>query len=125
MSKDQLQFFRSILHERKKYILDMIDRLKTISQIDDSDLNMNKKYTDTLADQSTDSGGREESFMFMSRELQYLHRIDEALRSIESGHYGICKICGNEISRERLEAVPTTDTCFNCKNSIVKKIYLN
>lgn len=35
----------------------------------------------------------------------------EALKEIEAGTYGICKICGKEIEPERLEANPSAKTC--------------
>lgn len=41
-----------------------------------------------------------------------LHAIQEALRRIEKGTYGTCVICGNEIPFERLEALPSADTCI-------------
>ncbi len=40
--------------------------------------------------------------------------IDEALRRIQQGHYGICIRCTREIDRGRLKAAPTTQTCRRC-----------
>lgn len=37
--------------------------------------------------------------------------IDQALERVEAGTYGICKKCGEPISEERLEALPTTAFC--------------
>jgi RNA polymerase-binding protein DksA len=121
MSKEELEFYRSILLDKRKYTLNNIEQLREMSQVEDSDTELNEKYSDHLADQGSDSMRKEESFMLISRELQYLYRIDNALKSIDIGKYGICKICGKEISRERLEAVPTTDTCINCKSKQVKR----
>jgi RNA polymerase-binding protein DksA len=125
MKKERLDLYRSNLLERRKFVLETIERLREISQIKEVELDLNEKYSDHLADQASDSMGREESFMFISRELQYLYRIDNALTSIDHGKYGICKICGKEIPYRRLEAVPTTDTCVNCKNSLVIRRHLN
>lgn len=38
--------------------------------------------------------------------------IEEALHRIETGEYGICEICHQEIPYERLEAVPWTKYCI-------------
>ncbi len=38
-----------------------------------------------------------------------------ALEMIEKGTFGICTTCGELISKERLEEVPHTTKCFNCK----------
>lgn len=40
--------------------------------------------------------------------------IRAALRRIESGEYGFCASCREPIERNRLEAVPTADTCIDC-----------
>lgn len=44
-----------------------------------------------------------------------LAMIKEARENIKEGTYGICEDCGREIDRERLEAVPYTNLCRDCK----------
>jgi RNA polymerase-binding transcription factor DksA len=36
---------------------------------------------------------------------------------IEEGTFGVCKECGDLINAERLEEVPHTTSCFDCKNA--------
>lgn len=43
-----------------------------------------------------------------------LARIEAAEQRLDAGTYGICTICGNQITQERLEALPATPTCVNC-----------
>ncbi len=43
-----------------------------------------------------------------------LNRIDEALRKLEDGTYGICEDCGAEISEERLKLIPFAIYCVEC-----------
>ena len=43
-----------------------------------------------------------------------IQQIRLALLRIENGSYGTCAICGDEISRERLEARPIATRCINC-----------
>jgi len=43
--------------------------------------------------------------------------IDEALRKIQEGTYGICEDCGDEISEKRLGVMPTATLCISCKES--------
>jgi DnaK suppressor protein len=40
--------------------------------------------------------------------------IDTALRKLAAGSYGICEECGEEISLERLEAIPWAEVCVQC-----------
>ncbi|MCR4443053.1 MAG: TraR/DksA C4-type zinc finger protein [Peptococcaceae bacterium] len=44
-----------------------------------------------------------------------LSMIEEALRAIDSGTYGLCQSCGREIGFDRLEAIPYTLLCRDCK----------
>lgn len=44
-----------------------------------------------------------------------LARIDEALRKLSEGTYGICEDCGEEIPRERLEVMPFAILCRDCQ----------
>ena len=50
-----------------------------------------------------------------SRQQKHLAKIDYALGKIESGEYGICEQCGEEISVARLEARPIALYCIDCK----------
>lgn len=48
------------------------------------------------------------------RRQQQIIRINGALRRIESGDYGNCFICGDEIELRRLQADPTQTRCMQC-----------
>ncbi|MCU1499671.1 MAG: TraR/DksA family transcriptional regulator [Acidimicrobiales bacterium] len=43
-----------------------------------------------------------------------LAALDDALRRLDEGTYGVCTVCGRPIGAERLAAVPGTDTCVDC-----------
>lgn len=44
-----------------------------------------------------------------------LHDIDEALRKIEEGSYGICEECGEPIGEKRLSVLPAATLCVICQ----------
>jgi len=44
-----------------------------------------------------------------------LEAIDGALQQLQLGAYGLCKRCGQPIDPARLEALPETTFCLNCK----------
>lgn len=50
-----------------------------------------------------------------NREALFLKKIDEALRRIEAGSFGLCEACGEDIELKRLEARPTANHCVGCK----------
>jgi DnaK suppressor protein len=47
----------------------------------------------------------------LSTHRENLQKIDEALRKLEEGTYGICEECGEEISIERLKVMPFAIYC--------------
>ena len=48
-------------------------------------------------------------------DVRLLRAIKEALARISQGKFGICEVCRRAISKARLEAVPWTRLCKDCK----------
>lgn len=42
-------------------------------------------------------------------------QIDEALRRLEAGTYGVCVDCEEDIDERRLKAVPEAARCISCQ----------
>ncbi|NTU41887.1 MAG: RNA polymerase-binding protein DksA [Nitrospirales bacterium] len=68
-----------------------------------------------LGDQASAEIDRNFMLKLRGRERHLLKKIDEAIEKIESGDYGTCEVCGEEISIKRLEARPVTTMCIECK----------
>ncbi|RME68252.1 MAG: TraR/DksA family transcriptional regulator [Nitrospirae bacterium] len=51
---------------------------------------------------------------------EMLNKIDEALRKLDEGTYGICEECGAEIPEERLKIIPFAIYCVDCMENIEK-----
>jgi RNA polymerase-binding transcription factor DksA len=43
-----------------------------------------------------------------------IRMLEDALERLEQGSYGICRVCGQAISPERLEVLPEAATCIRC-----------
>jgi RNA polymerase-binding transcription factor len=71
--------------------------------------------TDDIVDRANNSYNREFLFSLSNNERQMLLLVDEALARMEQGVYGRCVNCGEEISRQRLEAVPWARFCIDCQ----------
>jgi len=61
-----------------------------------------------MGDAATDSYDRDWALSMLSTEQNALYEIDQAMRRIQDGSYGICEITGKPIPAERLEAIPWT-----------------
>ena len=46
---------------------------------------------------------------------QMLKEIERSLKLMTEGTYGVCEDCGEEISANRLKAIPWTRYCLNCQ----------
>ncbi len=68
-----------------------------------------------LGDQATAETDRNFMLRLRGREQRLLKKIDEAIERIDSGTFGICDDCGNEIDIKRLDARPVTTMCIECK----------
>ena len=68
-----------------------------------------------LTDQAQVEVDRNFELRLKEREQKLLKKIDQAVDRIDSGTFGICKGCGNEIPLPRLQARPVTDLCIECK----------
>ncbi len=66
-------------------------------------------------DMATSTFDRELDATLEGNEERLLQAIDAALQRIEDGTYGICQNCGQPIGEERLEALPWTTRCIDCK----------
>ena len=66
-------------------------------------------------DAATSTFDRELDATLEGNEERLLQAIDAALQRIENGTYGICRSCGRPIDPERLEALPWTTQCIDCK----------
>lgn len=69
-------------------------------------------------DQASSDRDRELSLMLADREREKLTYVDDALKRIELGTYGICESCEEIIEKERLIAMPFTKLCLSCQEDI-------
>ena len=115
-SKQDLEYFRKIILEKKKEILEELETLRD-SMMDNTTgeyASENSTYS-THMEQGTDAMEREKTFLFASREGKFLNYLEDALLRIEKGDYGRCTSCEKLIEKERLEAVPHAQQCLQCK----------
>ena len=80
---------------------------------------------DVPSDEGDLSQQHHEEWIFLNRntiDMKLLREISDALRRIDSGHYGVCLECEEPISGKRLEAVPWARYCVTCQEQIAARI---
>jgi len=68
-----------------------------------------------LVDQANSDAEAELQVRVHQSDAHLLRAIEEALARIRQGTFGVCQTCKQLISRARLEAVPWTHLCRECK----------
>lgn len=63
----------------------------------------------------TESREKEQVEMLMARQGKFIDKLEKALIRIENGSYGICRISGEIIPKERLRVVPHATTTVAAK----------
>lgn len=86
---------------------------KNLLQSTENLINDDPLYADTV-DQASADAGRDITVRIKNRDRDSLVLIKEALRRIESGAFGECQNCGEDISLPRLRANPATTLCIDC-----------
>ena len=116
-NKKESNIFKKLILKRKD------DALEEIRHISEDTLKKTQKdaagdlsgYTYHMADLATDTYDREFSLGLASNERNLLYEIDDALKKIEDGSYGICEECKILITKTRLKAIPYTRLCLKCQ----------
>ncbi|HXX39617.1 MAG TPA: TraR/DksA C4-type zinc finger protein [bacterium] len=72
-------------------------------------------YDEDLVDVASEAFEREKGLALESSVQGLLAMVEEALRRIRTGSYGICTACGQLIDANRLRAIPYTRLCIKCK----------
>lgn len=73
------------------------------------------------ADAGSDAYDRDFALSLLSQEQDSLYEIDQALKRIETGNYGVCEMSGKSIPKARLEALPFTRYTVECQAELEKR----
>lgn len=113
LTKKEVEQHRDLLLKLRDRVIDEIsflanDNLNKSSKDASGDLS---SYSFHMADQGTDNFDREFAASLLNNEHDVLYEIEEALRRIDAGTYGVCEQSGQPIERERLRALPFARYC--------------
>ncbi len=114
-SDDVLAYFKALIVQKRDAAHEDVNRMRS-QLVDAREQSENDTaYSHHMADAGTDAMEREKLYLMVAREQKYIGYLDRALERIENKTYGVCKVTGNPISKERLEAVPHTEISIAAK----------
>ena len=112
LTEKQLRARREELEAERAQLLDQVQELDA-----EADVNNWREggFDDDPADAGSASFERETAQSLSNHSRRLLTQIDDALRRMDAGSYGLCERCGEAIEPERLEAIPYATMCMECK----------
>ena len=117
MNKRELARFKKLIIAERERVAEHIDTIENeISDRSASQSSGGQGYSNHMADIGSDAIEQEQAFMHASQEADYLRSLDEALKRIDRGTYGVCEDCTGKIPVKRLEAYLSARLCIECKS---------
>ena len=108
MKKKELDFFKEQLNNLLEELLSQAD--ETVSGMTSP-----KENFPDPTDRASLEADRNFMLRIRDRESKLILKVKKAIARIETGTFGICESCGEDISFDRLKARPVTTQCIDCK----------
>lgn len=108
MKKRRMKNYQTMLSQRLAVLMDA-----SIETVDD--MVHNKVQFADPTDRASLETDRGFVLRLRDRDRRLINKIEQALRRIDEGTFGICDECGDPIGEARLKARPVTTLCIECK----------
>jgi len=119
-SAEELQEFREIINKK---LLEARDGLKILTEAyttqNENDTN-DTSPSFKILEEGSQVLSKEENGQLAARQQKFIRDLENALIRIENGTYGVCKVTGKLISKERLRSVPHATMSIEAKLGQVK-----
>ena len=109
MKPEKVEFYRHMLSRKINELLD--EAGKTVSEMTSG---VKENYPDPN-DRASLESDRNFQLRIRDRERKLIIKMQEALKRMDDGVFGICEVCNGLISEKRLMARPVTTLCIDCK----------
>ena len=123
MAEERLRYSDAELQEFKKIIQDKIAKAeKDLALINESFINDQNNGTDDTSptfkafEEGAETLSKEQNSILAGRQEKFIRDLKHALIRIENKTYGVCRVTGKLIPKERLMAVPHATLSIEAKN---------
>jgi len=123
MAEEKLRYSDAELQEFRQLIQDKIDKAeKDLGLIKESFINDQNNGTDDTSptfkafEEGAETLSKEQNAILASRQEKFIRDLKNALIRIQNKTYGICRVTGKLIAKERLKAVPHATLSIEAKN---------
>jgi len=117
MNDDFIKRMKEELIEQKRNVENRLDDMMRNSAGGETELDYTELsfYDNHPAELATDLQIKGIDNALVVHEKELLKDIKQAINKIDSGNYGKCELCGQEIGEERLSVIPYAKLCINCE----------
>ena len=116
-SDEELEEFKEIINKKLAEAKEDLDLLQaSLSHKDDHGTDDTGRTFNMMEDGS-ETLSREEMAQLASRQEKFIQNLKNALIRIENKTYGICRVTGKLIQKERLKLVPHATLSIEAKNA--------
>src|SRR5512142_717767 len=106
--RDKDEFRRKLSGKKESIIRKLTDTITESKE-------MESNVAQDLVDKAETSYTKEFLLSLSDGEREQLLLIDEAIKRLEHGEFGVCQLCQKEIGGKRLDAIPWTPFCIDCQ----------
>ncbi len=116
LSPEKLKYYEDLIRAELKESMAYVENINKEQSMgareSSGDLS---SYAYHQADQGSDTNLMEQTVMMMEGERDKIRLLNDAMRRISDGSYGVCEMCGEYIQDSRLEIIPYATYCVACK----------
>ncbi|NAW51696.1 TraR/DksA family transcriptional regulator [Elizabethkingia argentiflava] len=123
MADERTRYSDAELEEFKKIIEEKIEKAeRDLSLIRESFINDQNNGTDDTSptfkafEEGAETLSKEQNAILAARQEKFIYDLKNALIRIRNKTYGVCRVTGNLISKDRLKAVPHATLSIEAKN---------
>lgn len=109
---DRAKAAETLAGERER----LVHQLSELGADESGDLTGAIDFGDAFADAGAATAERTETMGIIENLKNQLDDVNAAIAKLESGTYGTCNNCGEDISADRLEFRPMSVLCIDCKS---------
>lgn len=127
MTDEKLNYYKKKLLNEKEKVYDLLKQLERNGTCNfnievASEISL---YDNHPGDSASEIFEEEKGLALKNNEISILAGINDALQRIDEKSYGKCVLCHKDINEKRLEFIPYTRYCVDCKNDLNKRLDLD
>jgi len=116
-TKDELEEFRKIILTKIESAQDDLAVLRSATANDSDNGTEDTSPTFKQFEEGSSTLSKEENIKLAERQAKFIRNLSNALIRIENKTYGICRVTGKLIAKERLKLVPHATLSMEAKNA--------